>query len=110
MSRTIIRVSEDILENINSDVTDEAEEIAQNVAVLMATPIGNVPLERGMGISNRYKDRLPKTARAMFRAEITEQMDQYEPRAEVNRVIGEVDSVAKDYMKLSVEVELNDGG
>lgn len=110
MSRKIIRVSEELLEDINSDVTDEAEEIAQNVAVLLATPVGNVPLERGMGLSARYQDRLPKTARALFRAEITEQLDQFEPRAEVNRVIGEIDSEAEDYMKLSVEVELNDGG
>ncbi|MCD8052267.1 MAG: GPW/gp25 family protein [Clostridiales bacterium] len=76
-----VLATDDIVESLNFGPTDEAEEIAQNVAVLMNTPAGNVPLERGMGLRKDYLDSPPAVAQVKFEAELADTLDDYEPRA-----------------------------
>lgn len=99
--------TEDILEELNFEPDDEAEEIAQNVAVLMATPKGNVPLARGMGLSMRHRDQPPYIAQMMLESELTDVVSEYEERAEI--AISKAETDEGGDMKATVEVTFYGG-
>lgn len=60
-----------------------AEEVAQNVAVILATPKGSVPLDRDFGLSFAVVDTPAPRAKALMAVEIVRQVGRYEPRARV---------------------------
>ena len=63
-----------------------AEEIAQNVRMILTTPKGTVPLDRDFGLSFTVLDQPLPRAMALLAGEIVEQVARYEPRAEVIEV------------------------
>lgn len=103
----VITASSEMLENIDFDPADEADEITQNVAALMVTPRGSVPLERGMGLPMNYKDKIPAVAQIMFEAELAAVVDEYEPRASLVGAESEVDEDGN--ISMTAEVTLNGG-
>ena len=60
-----------------------AEEVAQNVAVILATPKGSVPLDRDFGLDFNLVDKPEPRAKALMAVEIVRQVGRYEPRARV---------------------------
>jgi len=60
-----------------------AEEIAQNVRMILTTPKGSVPLDRDFGLDFDVVDRPTPRARALMGVEIVRQVGRYEPRARV---------------------------
>lgn len=78
--------TEELLEDIQIDVTDEGEEIAQNIAVLLASPQGSIPLERGMGLPMNFRDQPNSVAQAMLESELASAIDEYEDRASLSAV------------------------
>lgn len=102
-----IMVTEDMLEEINLKPEDEIEEITQNVAALLATPKGSVPLLRGMGLAQTYHDLPQEVAQKQFEVELTEALDNYEQRVELIQATteGRVDGITQ----FGVEVEINGG-
>ena len=60
-----------------------AEEVAQNVAVILATPKGSVPLDRDFGLDFNMVDTPQPRAKALLAVEIVRQVNRYEPRANV---------------------------
>lgn len=102
-----LRATEELLESLNFDPEDEAQEIAQNISVLMGTPKGSVPLERGMGLSMRYKDQAPKVARMMFSEELQDAIDHYEERANLSAAEATIEEDGT--MKVVAEVSFNGG-
>ena len=60
-----------------------AEEVAQNVRMIIATPKGTVPLDRDFGLSFDLIDQPMPRARALMEVEIVRQVAKYEPRASV---------------------------
>lgn len=99
--------TEDILEELDFAPEDEAEEIAQNVAALMVTAKGTVPLERGMGLSMRHKDQPPSIAKMMLESELADVVGEYEERAEVTITKAETDETGD--MKATAEVTFYGG-
>jgi phage baseplate assembly protein W len=60
-----------------------AEEVAQNVRMIVATPKGSVPLDRDFGLDFNLIDQPMPRAKALMDAEIVRQVAKYEPRASV---------------------------
>lgn len=102
-----VLATDDIVESLNFGPTDEVEEIAQNVAVLMNTPAGNVPLERGMGLKKEYLDSPPATAQIRFESELADALDSYEPRATLLNTTAQTDEGGN--MGIAAEVRISGG-
>lgn len=63
--------------------TDTVTSVLQNVAIIMSTWAGTVPLYRDFGISSEYMHMPIPAAKALLRAEIKEKVERYEPRVSV---------------------------
>ena len=63
-----------------------AEEVAQNVRMIITTPKGSVPLDRDFGLDFSVVDRPMPMARALMEVDIVSQVGRYEPRAKVIKV------------------------
>jgi phage baseplate assembly protein W len=93
------------LKKINLAPATELEDILQNVAVIISTPKGSIPLDRDFGVSQRYVDKPMPTARVMFLADATDAVARYEPRAEVRNVKFETDTISPGKFIPHVEVD-----
>jgi phage baseplate assembly protein W len=74
--------------------TGLAEEVAQNVRMILSTPKGSVPLDREFGLDYSVVDRPMPVARALMEVDIVTQVGRYEPRAKVLRVAWLEDTAA----------------
>lgn len=101
----VLTAARDLLEEIKLEPEDEAVEIAQNIAALMETPKGSVPLERDMGMAMDYLDLPPRIAIRQLEAEVNEALDNWEPRAEFRSVWSE--ETDDGSMSQVVEVSIN---
>ncbi len=61
-------------------------EIVQNVKMILATPVGSVPLDRDFGTSWMLVDQPTSRVQAELSAEIVEKVERYEPRVRVTEV------------------------
>ena len=84
--------------------SNEEKSIAQNVAVLLNTKKGTVPMYRDFGIPMEYIDKPSNVAEAILVAEITDALAEYEPRATLDDVSVEYDETGK--MIVTVEVKI----
>lgn len=107
MRKVQIRATEESLGELNFDPADEAQEIAQNISVLMGTPKGSVPLDRGMGMAMQYKDQSPRVAQMMFEAELADAIDKYESRADFSTSEATIEEDGT--MTVVAEVNINGG-
>jgi len=78
------------LEKINLAPEDTTEEVLQNVAVILSTPKFSVPLERGLGLAQRFLDKPIPAAQSILISEVLEAIEEFEPRAEVENVTFEL--------------------
>ena len=63
------------------------EEVLQNVAIIVSTPKFSVPLDRGLGLAQRFIDKKPiQVAQSILISEVLDAVEEYEPRAEVTNV------------------------
>ena len=60
---------------IKFNVTDPVESVLQNIAVILSTPKGSVPMYRDFGISVDILDRPIPVAKAMMTADIKEAIE-----------------------------------
>lgn len=68
---------------INLAPKTTVEEVLQNVAMIISTPKFSVPLDRGLGLAQRFLDMPVQAAQAVFISEILDAVERDEPRAEV---------------------------
>jgi len=74
-----------ITKNIDFSATG-AQEVLQNVGIILATRAGTVPLDRQFGLSwNQVDDPRPIAAQQL-KAEVAEAISKYEPRATVEQI------------------------
>lgn len=86
--------------------TDEVTAVLQNVAAILGTPKGSVPLYREFGISDRMVDRPIPVAMAMLQTEVIEAVETFEPRAQVVKVTIEQDQMDPGRLVPTVEVNI----
>ena len=78
------------LQNINLAPETREEEIMQNVAVIISTPKFSVPLDRGLGMAQRFVDKPIQVAQAILISEVLDAVERDEPRVEVLNVTFEM--------------------
>ena len=78
------------LENINLAPETIEQEVLQNVAVIISTPKYSVPLDRGLGMAQRFVDKPIQVAQAILISEVLDAIEEAEPRAEVLNVTFEL--------------------
>lgn len=89
--------------NLTPETVDE--EVIQNVAMILATPQFSVPLDRGMGLSQRFIDKPLPAAQSLIIAEIIDAVETYEPRVTVENVYfkqGETSGKMIPYVEVSI--------
>ena len=96
------------LEKINLAPEDTTEEVLQNVAVILSTPKFSVPLERGLGLAQRFLDKPIPAAQSILISEVLEAIEEFEPRAEVENVTFELGDRPGTLIPI-VEVKIIDG-
>jgi hypothetical protein len=62
------------------------EEICQNIRTILATPKGSVPLDREFGVDMEGLDMPEPIAQMMFRMNVIDAVERFEPRARVLKV------------------------
>lgn len=62
------------------------EEILQNIENLLTTTKFSVPLDRDFGLSQRFIDKPLPVAEMVFRSEILDAIEKYEPRVSIGDV------------------------
>lgn len=73
------------LEAVEIGLVGQAE-IVQNVAVILSTIKGTVPLDREFGISAGFLDKPMPVAQALTAGEIAAEVEKQEPRVKVTKV------------------------
>jgi len=74
------------LSNIRFNEPELVSSVLQNIAVILSTPKGSVPLYREFGLSAVFLDKPMPVAEMMLRAEIREAIERWEPRARFSGV------------------------
>ena len=92
-----LRFSE--LETVNS--------VLQNIAVILSTPKGTVPLYRDFGLDWKYLDKPMPVAKVLMISEVREAIERWEPRATVLEVSSPVDPAQPGILIPTVEVEIS---
>ena len=55
------------------------EEVLQNVAIIVSTPKFSVPLDRGLGLAQRFIDKPMQVAQSILISEVLDAVEEYEP-------------------------------
>ncbi|EDS13181.1 GPW/gp25 family protein [Anaerotruncus colihominis] len=97
------------LRNIRLNQTDALNSVIQNIAIILSTAKGSVPLHRDFGIAMDALDRPVSVAEVMMRADIREAIERWEPRAAVVDIAFSGDASEPGKLIPTVEVEINNG-
>lgn len=100
------KVSPGDLGALQLNETDTVASVLQNVAIILATRQGTVPLYRGFGLPQKFVDKPIPVARPMLYAEVKEAVEEYEPRAEVIGITFQEDAAAPGRLIPTVEVDI----
>lgn len=64
-----------------------AEEIIQNVRMILSTPKGTLPLDRNFGLDFSVVDKPVDRAMVYLSVDVFQQLKRYEPRVELVRIL-----------------------
>lgn len=87
--------------------TETVAAVLQNIAMILATRKGTVPLYRSFGLTQAFLDKPLPVARVMMVAEIREALAAWEPRAEFVGVTFSEDPAQPGRLIPTVEVEID---
>ena len=99
------KVTSDI-SHITLNETDTVTSVLQNVAMILKTRQGTVPLYRDFGLPQKFLDKPQNVAEPMLIAEVKEAIEDFEPRATFIGV--EFERNMDGTLKPVVEVEINE--
>jgi len=107
---TVIDILGATPDKINFSPSTVVEEVRQNIAMLLTTVAGSVPLDRKLGIDTSFIDAPALRAMMKARIFILETIQDYEPRVEVKNIdfVADADSAADGKMKAKVKVRIYD--
>lgn len=84
------------------------KEILRNIAVILATPLGSVPLYRDFGLDQSFLDKPAPVAEVMMVIPVREAIERWEPRAEFLELTVSDDPSNPGKLIPVVEVEINE--
>lgn len=96
------------LKNISLNESDVVTSVLQNVAIILNTWQGEVPLYRNFGLPPDVMHKPMNVAKQMLRASIIECIEEYEPRASVKTISYDVSKDEPDKLIPVVELEVNE--
>ena len=82
----------------------QEREIARNVKMIMATPVGSSPLYRDFGVDTSMLDKPLDLARNLYAVTVMEAVEKWEPRARVQNVTLISDITGKIDAKAVIEL------
>lgn len=85
---------------------DKVASIAQNIAVIVATRMGDVPLYPEFGLERKFESKPINVAKQMMIAELDEAIEAFEPRAHVVSIEINVDEKNPGRFIPKVEVDI----
>lgn len=62
-------------------------DLDRQIALLLSTPEGSMPLERGFGITQDFVDRPPEVVKSLYTAEVTKKVSEFIPQVRVQEVV-----------------------
>ena len=92
---------------INLAPESTVEEVLQNVAMIISTPRFSVPLDRGLGLAQRFLDKPIQVGQTILVSEVLEAVERDEPRAKIENVTFELGDTPGALIPV-VEVSIND--
>jgi len=84
-----VRASPDAALTLNE--TDTVTSVLQNIGIILRTRVGNVPLQRWLGLKMNWLDRPSNVVPTMMVSDIKEAIERDEPRAKFVSVSFEAD-------------------
>lgn len=102
MSKYTVRSNDVVSMRFQQENT--VESVLQNIALLLSTKKGTVPMYREFGLDMAFVDKPLEVAETLVFSEISEALEEFEPRATLCDVTFEKDSSGK--MNIVVEVEI----
>lgn len=81
---------------------DTVQSVIQNIALLLNTKRGTVPMYRNFGLPMEFIDKPIDVAETMATVEISDALEEFEPRATLNDLI--ITKAADGKMAIIVEV------
>lgn len=91
---------------LSFEQSDEVKSVEQNIALLLNTKRGTVPMHREFGLAMEFVDKPIDVAETIAFSEISEAIERFEPRATLVDVTFEKTTDGK--MAMVVEVSIND--
>lgn len=102
-------VSSTDLAHIQLNEKDEVKEILRNVAVILATPKGSVPMYRDFGLDMSFLDKPMNVAKNMAVIPVREAIEEWEPRAVYRDMTLTLDPSNPGKLAFSVQIEIKAG-
>jgi len=99
-------ISADDLSSVKLNEADHVAAVIQEVAVVLSTRRGSIPLYRNFGLPMRFLDMPVNIAEPVMIAEVTEALQEFVPSVELIRVVPIYDKNNPARMKPSVEVRI----
>lgn len=96
------------LEKIKLNEADTVSSILQNIAILLSTQQGSVPLYRSFGLPQSFVDKPLPVAKPLAIAEVKDAIEEFEPRATVISVTFQDGGEGAGMLVPIVEVEIAD--
>ena len=102
-------VSATDLTNIQLTETDEVRQVLRNVAIILATPKGSVPMYRDFGLDMRFLDKPLSVAKNVAVIPVREAIEQWEPRAVFKDMTLAADPSEPGRLTFAVQIEIKAG-
>lgn len=102
-------VSATDLANIQLKEEDEIKEVLRNVAVILATPKGSVPMYRDFGLDMSFLDKPMNVAKNLAVIPVREAIEEWEPRAVYKDITLFTDTSNPGKLSFSVQIEIKAG-
>lgn len=77
------RVTAEDAKQLSLNETDIVKSVLQNIALILATPKGSLPMYRDFGLSWGFLDKPIPVAKVLMVSETKESVERWEPRATV---------------------------
>lgn len=100
----VVRASD--VQSISLSENDTFASVLQNVAIIIGTRQGTIPLYREFGLPMKYIDKPMDIAKTVMVSEIETYVPVFEPRARVAGVSFEVDESTPGRLIAAVEVDV----
>lgn len=84
------------------------EEIAQNVVNISVLTKGEVPYQRYIGFNPDIIDQPTTKAMMMYQVDLAEQLDKFEPRAEIRSFDWNKSDFTNGYLKVKLTIFINE--